>query len=199
MPVEPARSPSSSAYLVFDARATDHAHRTFGVSGAPGRCRARACSSSRASGAGQLDQGHDRQSGNDAAVALAEGVAGSVERFMELMNQQAKALSMRPPTGNVEGLTAQTTPPPRATWPPGHAPDDFPVRRLLLHQRYRYPGTPAANDTNRNLLLFRDPTVDGLKTSHRRGGLLPWWPPRTPAVPGLGDSRPASQHSAWCR
>jgi serine-type D-Ala-D-Ala carboxypeptidase (penicillin-binding protein 5/6) len=31
-------------------------------------------------------------------------------------------------------------------------------------QRYRYPGTPAANDMNRNLLLFRDPTVDGLKT-----------------------------------
>jgi hypothetical protein len=28
------------------------------------------------------------------------------------------------------------------------------------------PGTPAANDTNRNLLLFRDPTVDGLKTGH---------------------------------
>jgi serine-type D-Ala-D-Ala carboxypeptidase (penicillin-binding protein 5/6) len=33
-------------------------------------------------------------------------------------------------------------------------------------QRYRYPGTPATNDTNRNLLLFRDPTVDGLKTGH---------------------------------
>ena len=33
-------------------------------------------------------------------------------------------------------------------------------------QRYRYPGTPATNDTNRNLLLFRDPSVDGLKTGH---------------------------------
>jgi serine-type D-Ala-D-Ala carboxypeptidase (penicillin-binding protein 5/6) len=33
-------------------------------------------------------------------------------------------------------------------------------------QRYRYPGTPAANDSNRNLLLFRDPTVDGLKTGY---------------------------------
>ncbi len=28
------------------------------------------------------------------------------------------------------------------------------------------PGTPSTNDTNRNLLLFRDPTVDGLKTGH---------------------------------
>jgi D-alanyl-D-alanine carboxypeptidase (penicillin-binding protein 5/6) len=33
-------------------------------------------------------------------------------------------------------------------------------------KKYRYPGTPAANDTNRNTLLFRDPTVDGLKTGH---------------------------------
>ena len=33
-------------------------------------------------------------------------------------------------------------------------------------KKYRYPGTPAANDTNRNMLLFRDPTVDGLKTGH---------------------------------
>jgi D-alanyl-D-alanine carboxypeptidase (penicillin-binding protein 5/6) len=33
-------------------------------------------------------------------------------------------------------------------------------------KKYRYPGTPAANDSNRNLLLFRDPTVDGLKTGH---------------------------------
>jgi D-alanyl-D-alanine carboxypeptidase (penicillin-binding protein 5/6) len=33
-------------------------------------------------------------------------------------------------------------------------------------KKYRYPGTPSTNDTNRNLLLFRDPTVDGLKTGH---------------------------------
>jgi D-alanyl-D-alanine carboxypeptidase (penicillin-binding protein 5/6) len=33
-------------------------------------------------------------------------------------------------------------------------------------QKFRYQGTPTANDTNRNLLLFRDPTVDGLKTGH---------------------------------
>jgi len=108
------------------------------------------------------------QSGNDATIALAEGVAGSVERFVELMNQQALALGMtRTRYMNPEGLTA-----------PGHVTTardlsilaarlikDFPdYVRLYAIQRYRFPGTPAANDTNRNLLLFRDPTVDGLKT-----------------------------------
>jgi D-alanyl-D-alanine carboxypeptidase (penicillin-binding protein 5/6) len=108
------------------------------------------------------------QSGNDATIALAEGLAGSVERFVELMNQQALALGMtRTRYMNPEGLTA-----------PGHmttARDlsilasrlikDFPEYvGLYAIQRYRFPGTPAANDTNRNLLLFRDPTVDGLKT-----------------------------------
>jgi D-alanyl-D-alanine carboxypeptidase (penicillin-binding protein 5/6) len=110
------------------------------------------------------------QSGNDATVVLAEGVGGTVEHFVELMNQQARALGMKS-TGykNPEGLTM-----------PGHTTtardlsilttrlmQDFPE---YLHyysiKKYRYEGTPTANDTNRNLLLFRDPTVDGLKTGH---------------------------------
>lgn len=110
------------------------------------------------------------QSGNDATVALAEGVGGTVERFVELMNQQAKALGMTK-TGyrNAEGLTA-----------PGHITtardlatlstrlyNDFPEYvGYYKIQKYRYQGTPTANDTNRNMLLFRDPTVDGLKTGH---------------------------------
>jgi len=48
-----------------------------------------------------------------------------------------------------------------------HIVQDFPE---YLHyysiKKYRYEGTPTANDTNRNMLLFRDPTVDGLKTGH---------------------------------
>ncbi len=110
------------------------------------------------------------QSGNDATVLLAEAVGGSVERFVELMNQQAKALGM---TGtsyrNPEGLTVA-----------GHVTTarDLSVLAIRLMQdfpeyvgyyaikKYHYPGTPAANDTNRNMLLFRDPTVDGLKTGH---------------------------------
>jgi D-alanyl-D-alanine carboxypeptidase (penicillin-binding protein 5/6) len=110
------------------------------------------------------------QSGNDATVALAEGVAGSVERFVQLMNDQAVFLGMlNTHYKNPEGLTA-----------PGHTttardlallatrlmrdfPDYVPYYAI---KKYRYEGTPAANDTNRNLLLFRDASVDGLKTGH---------------------------------
>ena len=110
------------------------------------------------------------QSGNDATVALAEGVGGTVEHFVQLMNEQAKALGMKA-TGyrNPEGLTE-----------PGHittARDLSILATRLMREfpeyshydaikKYHYPGTPASNDTNRNGLLFRDPTVDGLKTGH---------------------------------
>ena len=110
------------------------------------------------------------QSGNDATVALAEGVGGTVEHFVEMMNAQAQALGMKSTSyRNPEGLTA-----------PGHrttASDLGLLATRLMHdfpqyiglyaiKHYRYPGTPAANDNNRNLLLFRDPTVDGLKTGY---------------------------------
>jgi len=110
------------------------------------------------------------QSGNDATVALAEGVGGTVEHFVQLMNDQAKVLGLKN-TGykNPEGLTE-----------PGHTTTardlatlstrlmrDFPdYVHYYSIKKYRYPGTPASNDTNRNLLLQRDPTVDGLKTGH---------------------------------
>ena len=46
------------------------------------------------------------QSGNDATVALAEGVGGTVERFVQLMNEQARALGMKSTSyKNPEGLT----------------------------------------------------------------------------------------------
>ena len=110
------------------------------------------------------------QSGNDATVALAEGVAGNVERFVQLMNEQAKALGMsKTQYKNPEGLTA-----------PGHTTTardlallsarlmrEFPeYTPIYAIKKYRLDGSPAANDTNRNLLLFRDPSVDGLKTGH---------------------------------
>ena len=110
------------------------------------------------------------QSGNDATMALAEGVGGNVEHFVQLMNQQAKALGMKSTSyKNPEGLTA-----------PGHTTTardlsilatrlmaDFPdYIGFSAIKKYRYAGTPAANDTNRNTLLFRDPSVDGLKTGH---------------------------------
>ena len=110
------------------------------------------------------------QSGNDATVALAEGVGGSVERFVQLMNEQARALGMRNTSfKNPEGLTVAghlTTARDLATLAT-RLMRDFPdYVGYYAIQQYRYPGTPAANGTNRNLLLFRDPSVDGLKTGH---------------------------------
>ncbi len=110
------------------------------------------------------------QSGNDAAVALAEGVAGSEERFAQLMNEQAQALGMKAtrffnPTGlsqpgqlsTARDLATLAT----------RLLRDFPDRtHFHAIRKYRYEGTPPANDSNRNLLLFRDPSVDGLKTGH---------------------------------
>ena len=120
--------------------------------------------------ADDLIKGMIVQSGNDATMALAEAVGGTAEHFIELMNEQAKALGMKGTSyKNPEGLTE-----------PGHTTTardlsilatrlmrDFPEYvHYYAIKKYRYPGTPSTNDTNRNLLLFRDPTVDGLKTGH---------------------------------
>ena len=200
-PVEPASlTKLMTAYLVFDALKAGKITltQTFGVSE-----RAWKMPGSRMFidprmqvPVEDLIKGMIVQSGNDATVALAEGVAGSVDRFVELMNQQAKALGMTA-TGfrNPEGLTE-----------PGHTTtardlatlatrlmNDFPQYvGYYAIQRYRYPGTPAANDSNRNLLLFRDPTVDGLKTGHTdAAGYCLVATARRP-VPGLGEG-PAGQ------
>lgn len=175
VPVEPASlTKLMTAYLVFDALKAKKItlSQTFGVSE-----RAWKMPGSRMFidpkmqvPVEDLLKGMIVQSGNDATVALAEGVAGSVERFVEMMNAQAQALGMTQTRYlNPEGLTA-----------PGHTTtardlvtlasrlmQDFPEYvHYYAIQKYRYPGTPAANDTNRNVLLFRDPTVDGLKTGH---------------------------------
>ena len=110
------------------------------------------------------------QSGNDASMALAEGVGGSEENFVRLMNEQAKALGMNNTKyGNPEGLTVAghlTTARDLATLAQ-RLMKDFPeYMHYYSTKNYRYPGTPAANSYNRNALLFRDPTVDGLKTGH---------------------------------
>ena len=110
------------------------------------------------------------QSGNDATMALAEGVGGSVDKFVQMMNEQAKALGMKN-TGyrNPEGLTeaGHTTTARDLSILATRLMADFPQYvGFYAIKHYRYPGTPASNDSNRNLLLFRDPTVDGLKTGH---------------------------------
>jgi len=110
------------------------------------------------------------QSGNDATMALAEGVGGTVERFVQLMNEQAKALGMKSTNyKNPEGLTeaGHTTTARDLSILATRLMRDFPdYVTYYAIKHYRYAGTPAANDSNRNLLLFRDPTVDGLKTGH---------------------------------
>jgi len=110
------------------------------------------------------------QSGNDATMALAEGVGGTAEQFVRLMNEQAKALGMKSTNyRNPEGLTeaGHTTTARDLSILANRLMHDFPdYVGYYAIKKYRYPGTPAANDNNRNLLLFRDPTVDGLKTGH---------------------------------
>ena len=110
------------------------------------------------------------QSGNDATMALAEGVGGSLERFVTLMNEQAKALGMKSTSyKNPEGLTeaGHTTTARDLSILATRLMRDFPdFIGYYAIKKYSYAGTPVSNGNNRNTLLFRDPTVDGLKTGH---------------------------------
>jgi len=133
------------------------------------------------------------QSGNDATMALAEGVGGTAENFVQMMNAQAKVLGMKSTSyKNPEGLTV-----------PGHITtardlsilatrlmQDFPeyVGYYAL-KKYRYPGTPASNENNRNLLLLRDPSVDGLKTGHTDAAGYCLIATAKRDVPGVGPRR----------
>lgn len=106
-------------------------------------------------------------SGNDASVALAEHVAGSTSAFADIMNQHAKLLGM---SGshfvNPHGLPS-----------PDHystardmailaraAIKDFPEQYKIYSEKYFTYNN--IKQTNRNSLLWRDPSVDGLKTGH---------------------------------
>jgi D-alanyl-D-alanine carboxypeptidase (penicillin-binding protein 5/6) len=107
------------------------------------------------------------ESGNDASVALAEGVAGSVEVFVDMMNRQAQAWGLKNTTfKNVTGLTQ-----------PGHTSTARDMAAIAAHiisdfpeyfpyysmKEYKYNNIAQPN---RNLLLRRDPTVDGMKTGY---------------------------------
>ena len=107
------------------------------------------------------------QSGNDASVAVAEYIAGSEDVFADVMNQTAVRLGMtNTQFKNSTGLPQE-----------GHyttAKDlgilatrtiaDFPETYAIYKEKnFTYNGIKQAN---RNSLLFRDPSVDGLKTGH---------------------------------
>jgi D-alanyl-D-alanine carboxypeptidase (penicillin-binding protein 5/6) len=113
----------------------------------------------------ELLRGEIVQSGNDAATALAEAVAGSEEAFVARMNQEAARLGMK----NTRFVNATGLPSPQQA---STAADlariaaaivrDFPEYYPLYSlKEYRYNNI---TQPNRNRLLWTDPFVDGMKT-----------------------------------
>jgi len=197
-PIEPASlTKLMSAYLVFDALKSKKIslQQTLGVSE-----RAWKMPGSRMFidpkmkvPVEDLIKGMIVQSGNDATMALAEGVGGTAEHFVEMMNAQAKVLGMKS-TGykNPEGLTepGHTTTARDLGILAGRLMQDFPQYvSYYAIKKYRYPGTPAANESNRNLLLFRDPSVDGLKTGHTEAAGFCLIATAKRDAPGVGSRR----------
>ena len=107
------------------------------------------------------------QSGNDAAVALAEHIAGSEETFAQMMNQYAQQLGMfntnyRNSTG-LPDSDHYTTAKDIALLSAAII-RDFPEEyKWYAEKEYTYNGI---TQHNRNKLLWRDSSVDGLKTGH---------------------------------
>ena len=108
------------------------------------------------------------QSGNDACVALAEGIAGSEENFAQMMNREAQRLGMKASSfRNSTGLPDPqhyTTARDLATLA-GALIRDFPedYAKYYTIKEFRYNNI---TQHNRNRLLWLDPTVDGVKTGH---------------------------------
>lgn len=107
------------------------------------------------------------QSGNDACITLAEALAGSEEVFAQLMNREAQRLGMK----NTHFMNATGLP---AADHYTTASDLIILAQALRHdfvdfyplyslKTYHYNNITQAN---RNLLLYRDPDVDGMKTGH---------------------------------
>ncbi len=107
------------------------------------------------------------QSGNDASVALAEFVAGSEGAFVEIMNQQAQLLGMK--DTNFVNATGLPSPEHFSTAYDlamlaraiiNDYPENYPLyaKKHFTYNNIRQP--------NRNSLLWRDDSVDGLKTGH---------------------------------
>jgi D-alanyl-D-alanine carboxypeptidase (penicillin-binding protein 5/6) len=107
------------------------------------------------------------QSGNDASIALAERLGGTEPAFVELMNTWAKRLGM---TGShFEDATGLPTP---NTYTTAH--DMAVLAAAIIHEFPEYYPWFSLREfvwnnikqQNRNGLLGRDPTIDGLKTGH---------------------------------
>ena len=116
---------------------------------------------------GDLLRGVIIQSGNDASVALAEYIAGSEEAFANLMNQHARRLGLKNTNfENATGLPADNhySSPYDLALIAQALIRDFPEQYAIHAEKYF-----TYNDIrqpNRNRLLWRDATVDGVKTGH---------------------------------
>ncbi|HEV3106202.1 MAG TPA: D-alanyl-D-alanine carboxypeptidase family protein [Trinickia sp.] len=107
------------------------------------------------------------QSGNDAAIALAELVGGSESHFVEMMNAEARRLGMKGTHyADVNGMPDDqhyTTAADLATLS-AHLIRDYPEYYSIFSvKEFTYNNI---KQPNRNRLLWLDPTVDGLKTGH---------------------------------
>ena len=116
---------------------------------------------------GVLLRGMIIQSGNDAAVALAEHIAGSEETFSQMMNQYAQQLGMfNTNYQNATGLPGKehyTTAKDIAILSAAVI-RDFPEHYAWYAEKeFTYNNI---TQQNRNKLLWRDKSVDGLKTGH---------------------------------
>lgn len=109
------------------------------------------------------------QSGNDAALALAEAVGGSEEGFVAMMNREAQRMGMKNTHfSNTDGIpdpNHYTTAMDLATLTT-RIIKDFPEYYSMYSQKeFTYN---KIRQPNRNRLLYIDPTVDGLKTGHTK-------------------------------
>jgi len=116
---------------------------------------------------GELLKGIIIQSGNDASVALAEHISGNEVTFAQLMNQTAQSLHMR----HTHFVNSMGLPSPDHY---SSAHDMAILTRALIHEFPEYYKWHSEKEytynnitqRNRNKLLWRDPTVDGVKTGH---------------------------------
>jgi D-alanyl-D-alanine carboxypeptidase (penicillin-binding protein 5/6) len=114
-----------------------------------------------------LVQGMVVQSGNDACVVLAEGLAGSQQAFIDQMNEKAKQIGLKDSHfANVDGL------PNPDHWMTAHDLATLALRTIDdCPEYYRYYSEKEfkfnnINQGNRNPLLYKDIGADGLKTGH---------------------------------
>jgi D-alanyl-D-alanine carboxypeptidase (penicillin-binding protein 5/6) len=115
----------------------------------------------------ELVKGMIVQSGNDACIALAEAIAGSEQAFVQLMNREAQRLGMK----NTNFVNSTGLPQAQhyttafdlsllATAIIRDFPEYYPLYSM---KEYRYNNI---SQSNRNRLLWADPTVDGMKTGY---------------------------------